>query len=200
MNPHYSRYYTYIKPFLKNKAVKTYSSLVFSLIMITIFSLFAIKPTLSTIVSLQKSIKEQQQTLDSITKKGEGLSQAKSNYEALNDGVKTNLALLVPTSTSLTDLLASISNLAIFHEATISGLQVQPTMLEGDPIKLSKDATIKEINFTANFQGSYQSLSNLLDAFSQSPRLIYIQAVNFNKQSDDPLIMTVNAKGYYIKN
>lgn len=200
MNPQYSRYYTYIKPILKNKIVRTYSSLIFSLITVTIFSLFAIKPTLSTIISLQKSIIEQQQVLDKITTKVEGLSQGRKNYEAIDQKAKVNLISLMPNSTQLPNLIDTISSLAINYQASISGVQIQPIDLEGPPSIISKEAIIKEIDFTFNTRGSYQQMVGLLNSLAQLNRLINIQSVNFNKPIEGPLIMTVNAKAYFFKN
>lgn len=200
MNPKYSRYYTYIKPFLKNKSVQTYSSLVFSLITITFFSLFAIKPTLSTIVSLQKSIVEQKQTLEAVTLKGENLSLGRKNYEAIDENIKISLIGLLPNSTSLPNLINSLNQLAGTYEASFSGLQFQALDLQGPPQRISKSAKLMEIDFTFNSQGSYQELTALLNGLGSLNRLVNIQTVGFNKQEDGPLTMTVQAKAYFFKN
>ena len=112
MDPKHSRYYTFIKPIFRNKAVRTYSSLVFSILTITFFGVFALKPTLSTIVSLQKSIVEQQQLLDKVTKKADDLSLGRQNYDAIDPQVKLKLISLLPNSTTLPGLIDVIYTLA----------------------------------------------------------------------------------------
>jgi Tfp pilus assembly protein PilO len=200
MKPQFSRYYTYIRPILKNKTVKTYSSLVFSLFMVVIFSLFAIKPTITTIVALQKSIDEQEKLLEQIQKKGQDLELGKKNYDQIDSDTKLMLLGLIPNSTSIPSLIDSLSSLASSFDASMSGVQIQPVELQGSPSRLSKQAGLKEIEFTLSVQGSYIQLTDFLDALYRIDRLINIQTVAFSKQVDGGLTMTVNARANFIKN
>lgn len=200
MNPKGSRYYTYIKPFLKNKTVQTYSSLVFSIVTITFFSLFAIKPTLSTIVGLQKSIAEHKQLLEQVENKGETLSLGRKNYDAINQELKDELVSLMPNSTQLPNFLEILSLLTNDAEASGSGIQFQPIELVGTPSQISKAALIKEIDFSFNIQGSFEQVTNTLNQLSRQRRLINIQSVNFNQSEESALVMTINAKTYFFKN
>lgn len=200
METKHSRYYTYIKPVLKNKTVKTYSSLIFSLITTTIFLIYAIRPTLSTIISLQKSINEQSAVLTKLNQKVKDLTEGRKNYESIDPTLKVRLVDLLPYSPSLPSLMNSLTILATESQSTISGLQFQPVILE-KPIKtLSKDAALKEVDFTFNAQGSYSQLINFLNSLKRADRLINISSISFNKPLDAPLIMTVNAKSLYLKN
>jgi len=200
MKPQYSRYYTFIKPVLRNKYVKTYSSAVFSIITITIFSLFAIKPTVSTIVSLQKSIEEQNQLLVNIEQKTKSLTLAKNNYDSLPNGTKDNLESLIPNYTSLPELVDSITSVIGSYQASSSGIQIEKIDLEGPPQTLIRKPETKEIAFLVNVQGSYPQLSGLLDKLSKSNRLIKIDTINFNKSEEGSLIMSLSGKAYYFKN
>lgn len=200
MNPQYSRYYHYIKPLIRNRTVRTYSSVIFSLITITIFGLFAIKPTLATIVSLQKSIAEQQHILDALNNKSLNLAQGRKNYDNLDPQAIAKLNNLLPNSTSLPSLIASLESLAQLHQASISGLQFQPTELVGQPTTLAKNASLKEIDFTLNVHGSFSQLTNFLQALEKTRRLITISSVNFGKSEGGPLVLSINAKAYYLKN
>lgn len=200
MNPQYSRYYNYIKPFIRNRAVRVYSSVIFSLISITIFGLFAIKPTLATIVSLQKSIEQQQQILDTLNTNSLNLAQGKKNYDNLDPQFVSKLDNLLPNSTSLPNLIDSLESLAQSHQASISGLQFQPTELIGTPMTLAKEASLKEIDFTINVQGSFSQLTNFLSALEKARRLITVSSVNFGKSEDGPLVLSINAKAYFLKN
>ena len=195
----YSRYFTYIKPVLRNKIVRTYSSLVFSIITITIFALYAIKPTLSTIVSLQKSIVEQQALLDSVKQKVSTLQEGKSNYNKINQQTLDKLEAILPTYSSLPKLVDTLNKLAIQNQASISGIQFQPILLENPPQKLSKNASIKEVLFTFNATGTYPSLTALVKTITKSDRLIIIDTISFNKTLDSPLVLSLTGKAYYIK-
>ncbi len=208
MNPTSTRYYTYIKPILRNPVVKTYSPVVFSLITVTLFIIFAIKPTISTIISLQKSINEKQQILKQLEEKENSLTVGKSNYQRLSPKVREQLRTQIPSAISIPCLITNLRTLAALNEASISGLQFQPTLLEGksdcppqeeDLRNLNKNISLGEIDITFNTLGSYSQLTKFLNSLNQSNRLISIQNVNFNKQQEAGLIMSINAKAYYIK-
>lgn len=200
MKPQYSRYYTYIKPILKNKIVKTYGSFVFSIITITILGVFALKPTLATIVSLQKSTSEQQQILNQVNEKVKMLSEGTKNYENLPGQTRTKLFNLIPDAPTLPKLIDITSSLASRYEASVSGIQFQSVELGTVTKELKKGAQLKEIELTLNLQGSYSQMTNFLKTLVLSDRLIVIKNVSFNKSADTPLFMTVNAKTYYVKN
>lgn len=200
MRPQYSRYYTYIKPFLRNKYVRTYSGAIFSMITITFFSVFALRPTISTIISLQKSIDGQNQTLGEIKKKSDQLTLAKQNYQDLSEQTRQNINSLVPDSTSLPELLNSLSNLIILYQASSSGIQVEAVALENYSNKLTKKPALSEVGFSVNIQGNYEKLSAILDKMTKLNRLILIKSANFNKPGEESLILSVSGKAYYLKN
>lgn len=200
MNPRYSRYFTFIRPVLKNRQVKTYSSLAFSLIAILIFTIFAIKPTIATILSLRKSIDEQQQILNQLNNKAQNLSQGKENLRKINPAIIDKLNNLLPSKTDPAFLADSLVSTALANNASISGLQFQPVELVGKPTKLSKNATLKELSFTFNVSSSYTNLVNILTSLKDNPRLISIDSVTLNQVSDGPLVMSVNGRAYFLQN
>lgn len=200
MNPQHSRYYIYIKPILKNPIVQTYGPFVFSLITITIFALFAVRPTLITIVALQKSIDEHRQILNQLNTKTENLTAGKNNLDNLPADVKRQFSGLIPSSTSLSNMINNLTFDALATQASISGLQIQPTDLIATPSGLVKDVVVKEIDFTLNTQGAYAQLLNLLGGISKSNRLVLIKSININKAADGSLMMTLNGRAYFLKN
>lgn len=200
MNARYSRYFIYIKPVFRNPYVKTYSSLVFSLITITIFSLFAIRPTIKTILSLREDISSQKLILEQLKQKTSNLENANRNYEAIDLKTRENLKSLLPDQVIVGKLIDNLSTIATQNEASISGLQFQPLEIEnidknGELIK----SKVVEISFTLNTFSGYPNLINLLDALSNINRLISIDSVNLNKLDSGSLIMSINGRSYYLK-
>lgn len=200
MNPKRSRYYTYIRPITKSKFVKTYSSLIFTLITVSIFSYYAIRPTVTTILSLQKSIAEQNQVLDTLKQKVNNLVEGKGNYDNIPHSVKAKLADLVPDNPALSGLIDSLTYAAQISEATISGLQFQPVVLENQSTTLSKTPSLNQVDFSLNVQGSFTNLMKLLAAVKRTDRLVTITSINFAKPLDGNLLMSITGKAYYLKN
>lgn len=200
MNPKTSRYYTYIRPALRSKFARTYSPLIFSLITIAIFSYYAIRPTVTTILSLQKSIDEQTSILDRLQEKVKSLSTGKQNYENIDSDVRNKLVNLIPNNPELAQIINSVNYLAKQSDASVSGLQFQTVKLENKKNLLNKDAPLTQIDFTLIAQGDYPNLMRFLSEMKKIDRLINIVSINFSQPPDSSLIMSVTAKAYYLKN
>lgn len=195
----YSRYFTYIKPVTKLPIVRTYGLTIFTLLVITIFIFYAIKPTVETILVLQKKIDDSNQVLEKVNQKANNLSQGKKNYEELNPEVKSKLQTLIPDTANLKSIIQSLEETAKLHDASVSALQIQPLVLEtkGDNNKLG---ILTEIAFTFNTEGGYKNLISLLGDLKSSARLISIESVSLSKLSEGTgLIMSISGKAYYIK-
>ena len=200
MNPKASRYYTYIRPILRNKFAKTYSSLIFSLITIFVFSFYAIRPTVTTILSLQKSITEQTSIQTKLQQKVSNLSQGKLNYENIDPQVKTKVNNLIPDNPELARLVNSLNYAADQAEASVAGIQIQAVELEDKKNQLTRDAPLGQVEFTLNTQGSFPTLMKLLTKLKRTDRLFTISSVNFAQPPDSGLIMSINGKAYFVKN
>ncbi len=207
-----SRYTTKLSPILKNKTVSTYSPTVFSLITIIIFVVFAIHPTIKTILSLQKTIDDQTKTLNSLKAKSQSLATAVNNYNSLPDDNKIKLFTLLPNSTNVTCLLSDLSNMASSTSSTIVGVQVQPVelnkaskcLLDTQDLDSYRQNTsvavnLKELSFTLSSNANFSQLSSFLYLFNNSTRLINIESANFNKTAEGALTLIINGKAFFFK-
>jgi Tfp pilus assembly protein PilO len=209
----YSRYAVKLSPVLKNKAVTTYTPSLFSLIAIMVFAVFAIRPTVKNILSLQETINQQKQTLTQLQAKSKSLSDATNSYNSIPEETRLKLINLLPNSTNLTCLINDVNNRAVSSGVTVSGLQVQSTDLKGktkcildsqdlDQYRqsLSSSFNLKEIGFTVSGQGGFNQLSDFLASFNTATRLDNIETVIFNKSADSKTInLILNGKTYYYK-
>lgn len=200
MNPKQSRYYTYIRPIYRNKFVRTYSPLIFSLVTIAVFSFYALRPTITTILSLQKSIEEQTEILNKVREKVANLATGKQNYESIDNQVKIKINSLVPDNPALAQLINSLNYIADQTDATISGVQFQTVEITPKQTVLNKDAQILPVDFTLNAQGSFADLMRMLTLMKKSNRLFSITSINFAQPPDAPLIMSISAQAFFIKN
>ncbi len=194
----YSRYFTYIKPLGKLPIIKSYGSIIFTIIVTAVFLLLAVKPTIETILVLQAKLDEYRSILEKIDQKAIGLSQGKENFDQLSDEIKTKILLAVPDDPHLKTIIDEIDRLAQKHDASISAIQFQPlTIAKRNPAQIG---AIDNLNFNVNFEGSYQNIKNLLQDLRISSRVMTIDSVNFNKSSDgNGLVITISAKGFYLK-
>lgn len=195
----YSRYFTYIKPFTKLPVVRNYGSTIFTLFTITILTFFAIKPTIETILVLQKKLADSDAVLQKITQKANNLSLGKKNYDNLDQNIKDAISTAIPDSVTIKSVTQTLEQTAKFHEASISALQFQPIVI--DVKSEDKVGLISEIPFTFNTEGTYQNLIALLQDLKTSSRLVSVDSVSISKIVDGgaTLIMSLSGKAYYLK-
>ena len=193
----YFRYYTYIEPIIKNPLIKTYGYAIFTMVMTAIFILFAIKPTLETIVVLQKKLTTQKETLKKIDKKISDLGTAQTNYKNINPDSKSKVILSVPANADLANLIRNLESTTLGTTASISALQFQPLVINRKEEFSNK---LQEISFTFNIEGSYDTLKSVLQNLYGSTRLFTVESLSFNKvATGNILLMNITGKTYFIK-
>ena len=194
----YSRYFTYIKPVTKLPMVRTYGSIIFTLLIMLIFIYFAIKPTVETILVLQKKLADEELVLQKITKKAGDLSLGKQNYDNLDSQIKTKVQSAIPDNVELKSLIQALEQTAKNHDASVSALQIQPLTLETKKENIL--GTISEVSFTFNIEAQYLNMISFLQDLRVSSRLISIDSLSLNKVSEGSgLIMSIMGKAYYVK-
>lgn len=194
----YFRYYTYIKPITRFPIVKTYGSVIFTLFIMTIFIFFAIKPTVETILILQKKLEDSNQIIEQLNKKTDDLTEAKKNYDNLSPQIKSRVEEAIPDRVNFSTLIQTIESVIKTYDSSISALQIQPVNLVPKPE--DKTGTISEIDFTLNIEGIYANLVSILQELRLSSRVMSIESVTLNKISEGGgLIMSIGGKVFYLK-
>ncbi len=194
----YSRYFTYIQPVTKLPIIKNYGSAIFTLLTMSLLIFFAIKPTVETILVLQKKLADQDEVLQKVTQKADNLSQGKKNYDNLDENIKEKITVAIADTVSLKSLIQILEQTAQIHEASISALQIQPLVITTKTD--NQMGALSEISFTFNAEGDYRNLIALLQDLKVSSRLISIENLSISKVSDSQaLIISLSGKAFYLK-
>ena len=194
----YSRYFTYIKPISRIPIVRTYGSTIFTLLIMLVFIYFAIRPTVETILVLQKKLADQEQVLQKITKKANDLSLGKQNFDNLESGLNSKIQSAIPDTVELKSLIQALEQTATNHDASVSALQIQPLTLQAK--KEDTLGKVSEVGFTFNIEAQYSNMISFLQDLRGSSRLISIDSLSLNKVSEGSgLIMSIIGKAYYVK-
>jgi Tfp pilus assembly protein PilO len=199
MKAYYARYFEYVKPVLKNKQVKTYTPLAFSLTVAILFGILVIRPTFEKIQVLHTEIEQQKKLLSELNTKNQQLETGIANLKKIDPTTMEKMDLLLPTSSKLPDLLNTLSTLAITNQAELSGIQIQPTVLVAAPKELSKNPQLQPIEFSFNVRAPFAQTVALLDSLKLSNRLLYVDIVSLNKPEESGLLVTVSGKAYILK-
>lgn len=195
----YSRYFTYIKPIGKIPIIKNYGPAIFTLLTISLLIFFAIKPTVETILVLQKKLADSDQVLQKVTQKANNLSLGKKNYDNLDQNIKEKIFAAIPDAISLKSLIQDLEQTAKVHEASVSALQIQPLVINTKTTN-NQMGSLSEVSFTFNTEGNYENLISLLQDLKGSSRLISIDNLSISKvEEGTALILSLSGKAFYLK-
>lgn len=194
----YRRYFLDIGQFYKKKKVRVYTEIVLSLLTVSFFLVFAIKPTLTTIAGLMKTIEDQKLVSKTLAEKINALGLAQTEYNLLtNDIYLINEAL--PKDSQISLLVKQLEVLARRSGITIETIKFDQVYLKG--ISSSTKETVPSVNFSFAASGEYQNLKLFLKSLSSLRRIIQVESFAFKTGKAESLLLTLslNGKAYFME-
>ncbi len=184
-----------LKPYIANKTKNTYLTVILSLLTMSFFGLFAIKPTLSTAVSLNRDIQDLRVLNEQYEEKITTIIKGQSEYEKIRDDIPLIYAS-VPETAEFSKLIIREENIASTSGITLDSLQIDPV-----PISKSKDeGNVISFGFSVSGSGDYNGAYGLLLHNLNALRLVNVDQVSMEQEgaSDGGQIkINLRAKSYY---
>lgn len=183
-------------------SLKIYLELILSLSTITIFALFAIKPTILTIIELNKEIVTKQETISKLRQKIKNLQTA--NLILQDENLTPQIIDdAIPDDAATETLVKQIELLSSQNSVQILSLSVSDVNILGkNDVRKKSTKTINlpegsnELEFTFSVTGSYINLINLLKALETLRRPIKIDSFLINANiSSGSKILTLTISG-----
>lgn len=188
---HYNRYFVDLGKIYQTKKGRVYTGIIFSLITVIFFIVFAIRPTLVTIAQLVKQTKDQKLVVTELEKKINNLAEAQKNYMAVSDDLNL-VEEALPGKANLPLLTKQIETLA--RQAGISVASLRFTNISLLQINAPKGERA-EVLFSFNGLGDYQNLKTFLNSLTSLRRILLIEAFSFKSGKDNSNILSLNING-----
>jgi Tfp pilus assembly protein PilO len=225
-----AKYREYLKllPSMQQENTRIIATLIFTFFALSFFGIFAINPTLTTIIELRKKLADSQLVYEGLQTKISNLSSLQQQYNTLEPDLLYILEA-VPQDPRASLLMAQVMGLAREKGILILSLETSRITLTGEgeragtfqdpqieallPID-SFDATPQTITdepaaenkkeesftFTLQAQGSYEDLLDYANSLSRIQRIIKVESMSLNSASEsDNLILDLRGKAYYKK-
>jgi len=197
----YSRYkgfFLNVLSIYKSKPnLKIYLELMLSLGTIILFSIFAIKPTILTIIDLNNEIKGKENTVLKLKQKVIDLKTASNILQEESDDLKF-VDIAVPSNADVEQLIDQIAKIAIANSVEIKNLSSADILLKGS---LNKEVKSNELPINFSLIGSYQNLFQFLQSAENLIRPIKIDSLIFNSSNTvdniKVIVLTVSGKVPY---
>lgn len=193
---------------------KAFLEIGFSLVAVTIFSAFAIRPTIITIIDLHREIAAKRQILETMETKINNLNIARSVYE----NQRENIALLdtaVPSDPSVDQLTRQIEGLTQKHSTALSSFTVGNVVLLGSDQETVEGEQVEQIEqsvnplpqsaesvpFAISVRNVYETVRNFFTDAENLRRPAKIDTIRLEtSQEDDTIILFINGRSPYLEN
>lgn len=170
-------YYNRLRPVLRTKNAPAYFMLTLSLLSLSFFGAFAIRPTLNTITELQKQISDSKDVYKSLQEKKKNLLILQSEYKTVEEDVPIVIAA-IPTQVNAPTFLLKVKTLATLNNVTISSLVVSKSPLSEEK---NQEPVSSAFNLTAI--GGYKDLNNFLVGLAKLDRLVTFENIGLKARS-----------------
>ncbi len=189
--------YLELLPNLKQEKAQKFTSVVLTFIALSFFGLFAINPTISTIVRLRRELTDNHFTEKQLTQKINNLSSLGRQYQVLEADIPYVTASM-PKDPQISLLVAQLQSLAKDAGVDLSGLQTFQV-----EVTTPKTAQKKFSSFTFSLiaEGGYNNILKLIDSISNMQRVVSLDIIAINRKSDQSGTIQLSLKGTaYFKN
>ena len=201
----YSRYKGFfLKAFVvykKRQDVRMFLEIILSMIAISFFASFALRPTVITISELVKEIKSKEQTVAIMDQKIQDLAAAKATFNRESARIPQVLAA-VPDSPTPETFVRQIEGLAAKNSLSLLGISVEEVTLVGEAKPSTSDSETsfpqgaRDLTFSANLSGSYPGLLTFLSDLEKLRRPGKIDTVIIaTSEKDGVKILTIVVSG-----
>lgn len=166
-------------PMLKQERTQTFLIIILTLAAISMFGLFAINPTIVTIIQLKKQVADNKLVQNKLQQKITNLSILQGKYDQIQPALALVLAA-VPSSPNITEFIGKVQGLAAKNNVKVIAIQSNPLTLT--PNQTGKAASVP---FSFSVQGAHNNVVTFIGAFFSFDRIVTIDAISVNTTVTD---------------
>lgn len=192
-----AKYRDYLKllPSMQKENTRIITTLILTFFAMSFFGIFAINPTLSTIVTLKKQLSDSIFVHDALTQKITNLSSLQQQYNALSSDLP-NIFAAIPQSAEAPNLMGQIAALSQAAKVQVLSTSISSIQLLGEDISSNKSS----YTFSLRIQGPYGALINFIKDLSNIDRIISLESISVSKDSKQTdLGLEIIGRAYFQK-
>lgn len=200
----YSRYKGFylniVELYKKRSEIKIFLEFILTVISLVVFSVFALKPTIATIVELLKEIDAKEDTIAKMDEKIKNLVTAQTNLSRERESILI-LEESIPQYPYPEKAMGQFVGLAAEKQINLSSASVGDTLLKGGLTKSKSSSqdleklpdNVNSFEVSLGFEGTFESLMDGLSYVEKMRRPIKIDSVKMSKKvSEETLVNLIN--------
>jgi len=168
--------------FYKNPVAMVSLELIFSILAVVFFAIFAVKPTLQTMSELIKEIKDKRALDEQLEQNIASLNTAQAQYQQFS----SQLYLLdeaIPKTANLVEGLKIVEKIASANDLVIQGISI--SAVPDELIKAVEGNSKRELlTFNVDLTGDYLKIRQFVEDLMDSRRMMLVDQVSFSLGSN----------------
>lgn len=185
--------------FYKNPVAMVSLELIFSIVAVVFFAIFAVKPTLQTMSELVKEIEDKRALDEQLGQKIASLNTAQAQYQQFSNEFYL-LDEAIPKTASLNTALKIVEKIAGGNQLVIKGITIS-AVPEELTVASPGQATRSTLTFNVSVIGDYLKIRQFIEDLMNSRRMMLIDQINFSLantrgQKDLGAIVRINLPYY----
>ena len=182
-------------PKLGEEKTQIYLMLILTFLSLSFLGIFAINPTLTTIVELNRKLEDSKFVNEALKTKTANLSSLTTQYQALNNTWPIVNAA-VPSNPQVTVLIGQLKTLAQDNNVQLVDLQSYEVELANSLTKENPFPKQASYVLSMTAEGTDQSLLAFTKAVSNFNRVLTVEEINFT--NEEKLSVTIRARAFFI--
>jgi Tfp pilus assembly protein PilO len=188
-----TKYFNVVK--FKDEKTQKFTTLILTLAALSILGLFAINPTLSTIIRLQKELDDNQLIEQKLSQKINNLTNLQRQYVELRDDLPIVYAA-IPKTPEAPLLIAQIQSAAQNSDITLINVQTFQVEIE----KPGVQKKYSSFSFSLTADGEYDNLMQFLDDLTNMERIVAVDIISITEQTGETnLQLTFKGRAFFNK-
>lgn len=185
--------YFQLLPNFKEEKTQKFVTIILTVITLAFFGIFAINPTLSTIIKLRKELDDSNFVDKKLQDKINNISTLQKKYVVLQNDLPFILAT-VPQSPEVPLLAAQIQAVAKNSNVGINNFQT----FEVEIPQKTTPRNYLSFSFALSTEGNYNDLYNFLTSLSNMQRVVSIELLSLTKKSaSNSLELSIKGKTFF---
>jgi Tfp pilus assembly protein PilO len=196
LSPAKYREYLKLLPVVRSENTKLLTMLIMTFAAMSFFGIFAINPTLITVVSLRKDLADSTMAKEQLVKKKESLSLLQEKYNNLAPDLPF-IYEAIPQHASAPLLTAQIEALARRQNLNLSSIRVNEVQLDEEG-KTSPAGS--SFVFFLEASGTYEQLMEFSTSLTKINRIVTLESISLSKDDETSnLLLTIQGRGYFLQ-
>jgi len=177
-------------PDFKEERTQKFTTIILTVITLAFFGLFAINPTISTILKLRRELEDNKLVDTKLTQKIQNISTLQKKYAALQSDLPVILSA-IPQTSEIPLIAAQIQAVARNSNVFIENFQT----FEVEVQKESKPGSYSSFAFALSANGSYNDLYKFVSSLSNMQRVISVELLSLTKKTGSSKFSLLSIKG-----